>query len=380
MITFVFTIEHDRDDRLAPLLAALKSASTGARSDRYWNEKIKPLMQAVGAMTDAHVRWSGRGGWHPHLHVTLPCLTADLEALRAGSAMLIDRFVERLAQSGYHASTAQQSATILDARPNAYPAHHHRRADVEGKLADAVNEDTSLSPFDIAELAAAGDAEMEGRFVEFFEALRGTKSGVITAKMAKKLGIEAGTDPGPSFDETTLVGSIPSPVWMKLLDLNLTGTFLSHVETFGRDGWQRSRWWALHQTGFAPPVDLVIADQIMLAIKAMALLSDPEAQAIGKSVLANQVDRWSARYGRDLVAATLSYAEAHAALNAHGNAEAEAMADVLDTWADKAFRRRRDAASHKTLLKSDSPHSAETVSQGSYNDHVGQFGRNSQHA
>lgn len=355
MLSFVFTVKHDSDDALAPLLAALKAASTGARSDRYWNEKIAPLIHAVGAMSDVHVRWSGRGGWHPHLHVTLPCLTADKEALQAGSAMLIERFVERLAKLGYCASPAQQSASILDARPNAYPAHHHRRAQVAGDLAAEMNEDTSLSLFDIAELAAAGDVKMEARFVEFFESMRGSKSGVISASMARKLNIEAGTDPGPGFDESTRVGSIASPVWMKLLDLNLTGTFLTHVETFGREGWQRSRWWALQQTGFAPPVDHAMAGEMTVALKAMALLSDPEAKAIARNYLASQVEGWTARHGHDLIAATLSYAEAHAAFTDHGDAEAEDMVAVFETWADKAARCRRDRVPHTTLSMSDDP-------------------------
>lgn len=372
MLTFVFTIEHDRNDALAPLLAALKAASTGSRSDRFWNQKIAPLIHAVGAMIDVHVRWSRRGGWHPHLHVTLPCLARDTGALQTGAAMLIERFVERLAKLGYRASTERQSATILDARPSAYPAHHHRRAQIEGNLADDMDDDTSLSPFDIAELAVAGDVGMEGLFVEFFEAMRGTKSGVITATMARKLGIEASTDPGPRIDETTRVGSVPSPVWMKLLGLNLIGTFLNHVESFGREGWQRARWWAMQQTGLAPPVDVAMADEMTVAIKSIALLSDPEAKAIGRNFLASQLEGWTALHGHDLVAATLSYAEAHVAFTTHGNAEAEDMAAVLETWADKAARRRRDQVSHTTLPMGDGPPSPATVSHEFTPDRVRQ--------
>lgn len=357
MLTFVFTIGHDHnhnhDDALAPLLAALKSASTGARQDRFWNEKIAPLIHAEGAMTDVHVRRSSRGGWHPHLHVTIACLTKDMDALREGATMLIDQYVKRVHKLGYRARRPLQSVSILDARPNAYAAHHHRRADVEGKLADEMDENTSLSAFDIAELAAAGDAKMRALFKEFVEAMRGSKSGVITAAMAKKLGIKAGTDPGPGFDETTRVGSIPSPVWMKLLDLNLTGTFLDHVESFGREGWQRSRWWALQQTGFAPPVDIGIADEMTVAIKAIALVSDPEAQTIGRNLLASRVEGWAAQHGPDLVAATLDYAEAHAPFTAHGDGDAADMAVMLETWADKAARRRREGAFHMTLAVGD---------------------------
>lgn len=349
MLTFVFTIDHDPEAALAPLLAALKSASTGVRSDRFWNEKIAPLMQAVGAMTDAHVRRSGRGGWHPHLHITLPCLTTDIEALRSGAAMLIERFVERLAKLGYRASTDLQSMTILDARPNAYPAHHHRRAQVHGNLADEIDDDTSLSPFDIAELAADGDAKMKALFVEFVEAMRGSKSGVITAAMAKKLGIEAGTNPGPGFDENTRLGSIPSTVWMKLLDRNLTGTFLTNVETFGRIGWQRSRWWALEQTNEAPEYSVELAAEIAELIHAQQRMPDPVAKELAQDQIEILKGDWTWTHGAEFVAGTMEYVAAN---HRHMQVDTEGVdiwVSILEESAGQLAIRRRYAASHTSL-------------------------------
>ncbi|MBN9335997.1 MAG: hypothetical protein J0I64_21270, partial [Devosia sp.] len=373
MLTFVFTIDHAPEAALAPLLAALKSASTGARSDRFWNEKIAPLIKAVGAMTDAHVRRSGRGGWHPHLHVTLPCLTSDMEALRSGAAMLIERFVERLAKLGYRASLDLQSMTVLDARPNAYPAHHHRRAEVDGDLADEIDDDTSLSPFDIAELAAAGNVEMKALFVEFVEAMRGSKSGVITAAMAKKLGIEAGTDPGPGFDETTRLGSIPSTVWMKLLDLNLTGTFLTHVETFGREGWRRSRWWALEQTNEAPEYSVELAAEIAELIHAQQRMCDPIAKELAQDQIEIFKGDWTWTHGAELVAGTMDYVAAN---HRHMRVDTEGVdiwVSILEESAGQLARRRSYAeVSHTTLPVGDGPPPAKTVSHGSDPDHVRQ--------
>jgi hypothetical protein len=361
MLTIIFTIEHDPADRLAPLLAALKSASTGARSDRFWNNKIAPLIHAVGAMTDVHVRRSAQGGWHPHLHVTLPCLTSDLVALRAGSALLIEKFLERLKRLGYRPSLKHQSATILDVRPNAYAAHHHRRAQVTGNLAAEMDEETSLSPFDIAELAAAGDPEMQALFVEFFEAMRGSKSGVITARMAKKLGIEPGTDAGPSFDQATRVGVIPSPVWMKLMDLNLTGTFLTHVETFGREGWQRSRWWALQQTGFVPPVLEQEADEIIHLLAAAHRFEDPAFRQMAEDMIRWHRQEWTRKHGHKTVADTMSYAEAHWS---HANVNETRLQSLMGRvmiWADKRIMRRWRMSQHEPALGDHRPYEAVPV-------------------
>lgn len=355
MVTLVLTIEHDPGDRLADLLRALKAASTGVRSEGRWTRKIRPLLKAAGVMIDPHVRRSRRGGWHPHLHVTIACLTADLDAIKEGANLYLERFVVLLSRAGYHASRERQSALILDAKANAYPAHHHRRAKIDGDLADDLDDDTSLSPFDIAELAAAGDAEMRALFVEFAEAMRGSKSGIITASMAKALGIEAGTDPNPGFDESTRIGGIPSPVWTKLMELNLNGTFLTQVETGGRAGWRRSRWWALQQTGFAPPIVPALANEMTVLVKAIALLTNDEAKAMAKDVLADRLKGWTAQHGHALVVATLDYAEAHAPLTTNGDEEAESLAAIIETWAGKAMRRRRWQASRKAHPVAESP-------------------------
>jgi hypothetical protein len=379
MLTFVFTIDHAPEDRLEPLLSALKSASTGVRSDRFWNQKIAPLLDAVGAMTDVHVRWSIAGGWHPHLHVTIACLTNDMEALRAGAATLIERFVKRLMKLKHRASKQRQSMSILDARPNAYPAHHHRRAQVLGNLADEMHEDTSLSPFDIAELAAAGDAGMKVLFVEFVEAMRGSKSGVITSRMANRLGIEAGTDPGPSFDETTHVGAIPSSVWMKLLDLNLTSTFLGHVETFGRAGWQRSRWWALQQTGFAPPVLKENADEIIHLLIAADRFEDPAFRQMAKDMIGWRRQEWTSKHQPELVAETMAYAEGHWRHATVDEARQQGLMEEVAYWADKRTMRRWRELSHMTLPMHNDPLSAAAVSHECNSDHVRQKTPISQH-
>ncbi|MFD1941454.1 hypothetical protein [Paradevosia shaoguanensis] len=367
VVTFVLTIEHARDDRLGVLMKALKSAATRSRGDRLWNDEIAPLMQVVGAMTDTHVRLSRRGGWHPHLHVSIACLTDDMEALKAGASMLLDSYIAKLAALGYRAAKTQQSATILDAKPNAYPAHHHRRAEVTGKLADAMDDDTSLSPFDIAELAANGDVEMQGYFREFVEAVRGQKSGVITASMAKKLGIEPGTDPGPTFDETSRLGTIPATVWTKLLDLNLTGTFLTHVETFRREGWLRSRWWALEQTNEAPEYSTELAAEIAELIHAQQRMPDPIAKRLAQDQIEILKGDWTWTHGAELVAGTVEYVAAN---HRHMRVDTEGVNIWVSVLEDSAARRH--PTSHTTLPVGDNTPSTATVSHGSIPDHVGQ--------
>ncbi len=379
MVTFVFTIEHEPKDELAVLLRALKTASTRARAGRIWNDKIKPLMQAVGALVDVHVRFSRRGGWHPHLHVTLACLTDDAEALKAGATMLLDRYVEALAKLGHSASKTKQSSTILDDRLNAYPAHHHRRADVSGKLSDEVEDDTSLSAFDLAELASEGDGEMRDRFIEFSVAMKGSKSGVVTASLSRALELQPDPDTRPVLSETSWLGTLPSPVWKGLLDRNLASTFLERVENFGRSGWARTRWWAYQQTNLVPTISDRIAAEITVVLRAIGLVRDAEARSIGQAHLAALMQRWSAVHGPALVASSHEYAEAYLVTVSEDDDAARGLADDLEHWASKAAIRRKYRLFHKTLPMGDGPPAPETVSHRSVSDYLGHFAPSSRH-
>lgn len=382
MLTLTLTLAHDPGDSLEGLLKALKAASTGARSGGNWNRKIRRALNSAGVLVDAHVRWSRNGGWHPHLHLTIACLTDDEDAISTAADLLIERYVALLARLGFRAGADQQSAFILRNDPTeggyAYPAFHHRPAEVEGDLRASMDDDTSLSPFDIARLAAAGNAEMERLFIEFSRAMHGTKCAVITAPMARTLGIEPDADT-PGLDDATRLGTIPSRVWAGLLNENLQATFLSNVVTFGRQGWRRVWWWAHTETGHTPPVLDDAATEIMTLFKAMHRLDDADAKTLAQDMIDIRIEEWTARHGPALVSITIDYAEAHWRYLTMDDVAVADLMNGIEKWAAKRALRRRWEVSHTTLPVRDGTSPADAASHGSIIEHVGQNGQNSHH-
>jgi hypothetical protein len=354
MLTLTLTLAHDPDDDLPDLLDALKAASTGARSGGVWHRQIRRMLNAAGVMVDVHVRFSLSGGWHPHLHLTIPCLTDDEDAIMAGADLLVQRYTTLLKAQGYDADMDHQSIAILRTGENergyAYPSHHHRPAEVEGDLSEGMDDDTSLSPFDVAHLAAQGDKAMEARFITFAAAMRGSKSAVVTARMAQALGIDPDPDGGVVLDDTTRLGTLPSPVWSGLLNDNLQGTFLSRVVTFRRQGWRYIWWWAHLQTGLAPPILHDAANELMVLLAAFHKLDGDDAKALAQDMIEGRIATWHDQHGPDLVAQTRDYAEAHYRYIKLDRIAITDMVARIERWADKLALRRRQAEEPNTGL------------------------------
>jgi hypothetical protein len=115
----------------------------------------------------------------------------------------------------------------------------------------------------------------------------------------------------------------------------------------------------------------------MVLLRAIALVPDPEAKAVGQAMLASTISAGIVEHGDDLVAATLAYAEAHYHRASLASADLDHMVAGIERWADKAALRRRRQVSHMTLPMRDGPPHAPAVSHGSVRDHVGQTDRNS---
>lgn len=352
ILTVVLTVAHDPGDKLADVMTALKKASTGARSGGTWTRKIKRLLRVAGVLIDAHTRWSAEAGWHYHQHVTIACLSDNEDEIREGAKALIDRYVELIRRAGYDADAERQWVSIVksgaaETTPYNYPADHHRPHRSDGDLQGALDEGTSLSPLQIAELAAAGDEAMAERFREFAKAVRGTKSAIVTAKMSKALCIEDADDEKPALDESTRLGSIPGVAWMRLLDQNLNGTFLSRVEAAGRPGWDAVRWWAVKITGCAPEIIPDLVQEIVLYLRVREEVTEPGAGDIAQHNLEQRIQDWTRIYGHDLIAATIDFAYAHERFVAVDANAVTAFANSLYEWADK-YKRRQGREYRKT--------------------------------
>ncbi|OAM79651.1 hypothetical protein [Devosia elaeis] len=386
LVSVVLSVSHGLEDRLADLMTAVKKASTGARAGGPWHRKIKAALGALGVLVDHHVRYGERYGWHYHQHLTIFCLNRDEQAVMAAIDALVQRYLRLLARQGYRATADRQHVKVLREHPEGeaytYPADHNPADgddDMEITAADH-GEDESLSPMQLAEMAAQGDEQAAALFMEFSAAIRKTRSVVVTPAMATALDIESQGEEPPAYTEQTRLGSIPGKVWTKLLDENLATTFLSRVESAGREHWLAVRWWALEQTGEAPEYSVELANEIAQLIRAQNCLDDPTAKELAQNQLGILQCDWTESHGADLVAATMEYVAANQRHMTVNEKDVDWWTSVLEVNASKIARRRRDAASHTTLPECANPPAAAGVPHGSVPDHVGQKSPISQHA
>lgn len=375
LVSVVLSVSHSLGDRLIDLMTAVKKASTGARAGGPWHRKIKAALGALGVLVDHHVRYGERYGWHYHQHLTIFCLNRDEQAIMAAIDTLVQRYLRLLGRQGYRANADRQHVKVLREHPEGeaytYPADHNPADDNDAMEITAADhgEDESLSPMQLAELAAHGDERAAALFMEFSAAIRKTRSVVVTPAMATALDIESQVEEPPAYTEETRLGSIPGKVWTKLLDENLATTFLSRVESAGREHWLAVRWWALEQTGEAPEYSVELANELAELIRAQNCLDDPTAKELAQNQLGILQCDWTESHGADLVAATMEYVAAnhrHMTVDADG---VEYWMTVLEELADKV-NRRRAYESHMILPVGDSPPPAASVPHGSVRDHV----------
>ncbi len=355
-VTLVLSVSHNRQDRLEDLMRAVKKASLGARGGGTWDRKIKPALGCLGTLIDHHVRYGDRHGWHYHQHLTMFCVGKTDAEIEAAMALLVARYVCLLERQGYRAAAERQHVKILqedpEGNPYTYPADHNydHSGDVEAMeiMAADHGEEESLSPLMLAERAAHGDEQAAARFMEFSAAIKRTRSVVVTPALAKALEIEAKVEE-PVYTDKTRLGSIPGPVWTALIDRDMTGTFLTRVESAGRAGWRAVRWWAMEQTSMAPAYSVELAHEVAALVQTWKRTDDP----IFRELVNNQVgilkSDWAFGHGEELVEATLDYVAAHHRTMIVDEERVDWWASVLEVNAGKIARRRRDAASHTTL-------------------------------
>ncbi|MBF0677893.1 MAG: hypothetical protein IR164_02995 [Devosia sp.] len=386
IVTIVLSVSHSRKDKLADLMQVVKKASTGARAGGTWHRQIKPAMGCAGVLVDHHVRHGERYGWHYHQHLTMYCLDRDEASIKAACAAMVERYVRLLHQQGHRADAERQHIKILHdvtkTQPYHYPANHNAVDEEEGmELAAADHgEEESATPMMLAERAAQGDTQAAALFTEFAAAIRNTRSAVITSAMTAKLGIAPKEDEAPAHNEQNRLGSIPSKVWTKLIDESLTSTFFSRVEAAGRQGWRAVRWWALEETGFAPPILDEKAHEIIYLLVAADRFDDPAYREMARDMIGWNREAWESKHGAEIVADTMEYAEAHWRLTTVDEGRMQALMDNVAIWADKRIMRRWRGLSHMTLPVGDSPPPAASVPHRSVRDHVGQKSPISQQA
>lgn len=254
------TVRHRQGMALADLRRVEQDAWKAVRQGAPW-ARLKKRFKILGTVTAPEVTWSVAFGWHFHMHIAVPCLTDRSGALEVG-AWIIDRYIRYVRAAGYDALSQGQDVT-LPSTPEAAAAYLAKgvtnSGDIAWELAGAANKrgrSGSLHPFDILE-ASTGDASMAALWREYAAALKGARSCVISAALAKRLGLDEADDAEePSVEEPkaeTIVGELPAYIWNAVMKVRLGSTVLSIVEDEGPLAWRKAEMRAYEIAGFDPP-------------------------------------------------------------------------------------------------------------------------------
>jgi hypothetical protein len=384
IVALTLCISHNPDDRLSDLMRVVKTASTAARSGGTWARSIKPRLGCLGVLVDHHVRHSELSGWNYHQHLTIHCLETAPDAINSAVEMLISRYVACIKKQGYQASASRQHYRILSDRPESgaytYPADHNfkRGTDHNVEAAELEREvSESLSPFMLAQRAGEGDQHSAKLFLEFSAAIRSTRSAILTAGLKNAFDLDEGQVIKPAFNEKNKLGSIPGAVWTRLIDRNLSGTFLTRVKVAGRAGWQKARCWALEQAFYTP----IVSGQLTVECSELLKAADATGDEIAKDIATKQLEilrkERSFALGSEVVDRTIDYVRANYHAIKTDSHRVDYWMLALERMSGK--QKRKGDASHMTLPLRDDASALEFVPHGSTRVAVAQNQPISQH-
>jgi hypothetical protein len=257
------TVRHKRNMALDDLKTVVRDAWRETRQGAPW-ARLKRRYGILGTVTAPEVTWSAAHGWHYHLHIAVPCQTDRAGALEVGS-WIIDRYIRYIRAAGYDALSAGQDVTLPKSPEDAarYLAKGVKEnQDISWEIAGAANKRArgeSLHPFDILE-ASPGDARMADLFREYATAMKGARSCVISAALAKKLGLDEADDieePAVEQQDETPIGELPAYVWNGVMRKRLGSTVLAILEDGGALAWPQARDHAYQIVGlvYGPDID-----------------------------------------------------------------------------------------------------------------------------
>ena len=236
VVAFVtLTVRHKAGQALKDLKAIQATAARRARQGRRWL-KIKDKAGILGVVQGVEVLYSDVTGWHYHSHMAVPALS-DPDTVRAAMCEFVDRYIEEVRKAGGDALWQGQDIQIVhDADDDGvaeYIAKGSASWEVAGSLKEARSK-TSKTPWDLAKLAAAGDAVAEKLFVEYCHAMSGTRTCVISKELAAVLHMDGTEDDGdkPTVDpdEEEVVVEIMSGRWGRLMSYGMAWSVIRAVE------------------------------------------------------------------------------------------------------------------------------------------------------
>ena len=251
----VLTASHQRETPLAEIRALVQGASSRSRKGKAW-ERERARYGILGVIVGREVTFSRENGPHDHEHLSVP-VSGPTPAERARAkarGWSLERIVKARALRAamtiarrYKAEVRKAGGKVSD-RHGTYCRVAENAADASdytakgsmawevagGPTKDRTKAEESMTPWDVAESAHAGDAWARHRWAEYVEVMPGTRSCVVSAALAEKLMIdrEAKPEGGEQVLEEPdeVVGDVEAPVWKKWMRFGLVSTFLARVE------------------------------------------------------------------------------------------------------------------------------------------------------
>lgn len=215
------TLQHDLSLRLVDAKRVLSAASRAARQGREWI-RIKTAGGIIGIVQGVEALHSTRTGWHFHAHLIVSSSKTGDELLAAVEEF-VDRYLAEVRKRGLQAKKQGQDVQIVwDGQASDYASKGSAAWEVAGGLKDARSA-VSRTPWQLAQLADAGDEAAKILFLEYAETMPGTRSCVVSASLADALDLAADDDddaPGEDQDLSEfgeVLGTVPSSTWGRII-------------------------------------------------------------------------------------------------------------------------------------------------------------------
>jgi hypothetical protein len=242
----VLTVSHKSGTSLAEVKSLVQTSSRRARQGAPWT-RICERYGVLGVVVGQEVTLSRVNGWHYHQHLSVVMdgrpgeseAAACARAKAAGKA-ISERYKAAIRKAGGTISN-RHGTYVRVAKHTVDAADYTAKGSLAWEIAGGPNKDEtrakdSLTPWDVAELASSGDGWARHRWREYMEVMPGTRSCVVSAALAAKLGITpADDDEGDDVvqDNDEIAGHVPSDTWRRWMRHGLASTFLARVERGG---------------------------------------------------------------------------------------------------------------------------------------------------
>lgn len=298
----VLTVSHAARTTLTDVKGTVQTASRKARQGVTW-ARLTERHGILGVVVGQEITLSRVNSWHYHQHLSVPVdgpTDDEIRQVFADAAPLPDRHrigpwtreewqarrdliaITRMPDPGrvgpqtraevlaalVHAraqaageAVAERYKTAIRAAGGRVSDEHGtyvRVADDEADAADYTAKGSmawevgggptkdrtkvtdSLTPWDVAELAYAGDGWARHRWAEYVDVMPGTRSCVVSAALAARLGVSTADDREEGeqvlHEADEVVGRVEAQTWRRWMRHGLASTFLARVEYGGEAG------------------------------------------------------------------------------------------------------------------------------------------------